>query len=60
MNFKEYNLHCFTKNYNDKRTKRVNIRITNKQDNFMTIFNLSPTKIFDKAIEEIMKKEGVK
>jgi hypothetical protein len=44
---------------NDKKEVRINIRISKKQDNFIKKNNLSPTKIFDNALNQLIIK-GVK
>jgi len=35
------------------RTKRINIRITKSQSIFIVKNNISPTKLFNKALEEL-------
>jgi hypothetical protein len=41
----------------ERRTVRINIRITNSQDNFVQENNLSFTKIFDQALKQLGYKE---
>jgi hypothetical protein len=41
----------------ERRTVRINIRITNSQDSFVQENNLSFTKIFDEALKQLGYKE---
>lgn len=41
----------------DKKVQRINMRITQKQIDFIKKHNLSPSKIFDDAIEILMATE---